>query len=221
MASKEELKYRVLKYCANNIKKHRGIEIAGALKEMNLQEYVEDARDLAEELRNDGYITTVPISNGRVMITRLTLDGKYFIEDFLKDNSNLKELSDLIESTESLSSVNTQLKSAKKYLLSDDRSDLRNAIKEASGAVETILKIVLKDDKITVGKGVRELNERGQLHKAFKKGIASLYGYNSDSGGIRHGLKEDDDLPDYTEAKFLVNIYSSFVNYVAESNDLI
>lgn len=221
MIKKSELKYRILKYVANNKKPNKGIEIGAALKKLGLEDYIENARDISCEMENEGYIKTYDISNGRKLITHLTLDGKYFIEEYLKGNSNLKDLTNCIENTENLSSVNIQLSTARRYLSSNDDSDYRNAVKEAIGAVESILQIVLDKDKITAGNAVKELSKMTKLHPAFEKGISSLYGYNSDSGGIRHGLKEGDYIPDYTEAKFLVFIYSAFVNYIAESHNLI
>jgi hypothetical protein len=221
MIKRKELQYRILKYVANNLKKNSGLSVKSCLQELGLSEFENEAQDIAEELKNKGYVEILEMNMGRKVITRLRLDGKYFIEEFLKDNSNLNELTALIDRTEGLSFINIQLKNAYKYLTSNDSSDYRNAVKEAIGAVESILQKVLVKEKITVGQAVKELSKGNSLHPAFANGISSLYGFNSDAGGIRHGLKEEDFIPDYTEAKFIVNIYSSFVNYIAETYNLI
>jgi len=58
------------------------------------------------------------------------------------------------------------------------------------------------------------LEKNNQLHPALKKSISSLYGYASDGAGIRHGLKEDDIVIDFHEAKFILVVCVSFINYL-------
>jgi len=58
------------------------------------------------------------------------------------------------------------------------------------------------------------------LHPAFSRGITKLYGFNSDSVGIRHGLKQDDFETNNTDAKIMVLTYSAFVNYIFEKYNL-
>lgn len=52
-----------------------------------------------------------------------------------------------------------------------------------------------------------------KLHSALKSGFSSIYGYTSDSDGIRHGLSEDPNL-DYEDALFMLTACSAFVNYL-------
>lgn len=99
--------------------------------------------------------------------------------------------------------------------------DYSKAIKESIGAAETTVKQCLNDPKTTLGKGLKNIGEEGNLHTALEKGISNLYGYNSDSGAVRHGLKPDESLSfDYSEAKFLVSIYANLVNYLIEKYNL-
>ena len=70
-----------------------------------------------------------------------------------------------------------------------------------------------------------EKEGRIELHSALKKGFKSIYGYTSDSDGIRHGmgLTEETNL-DYEDAKFMLISCSSFINYLkvkASKADLI
>jgi len=132
------------------------------------------------------------------------------------DNSNMELINEALEASSTHTSINTQLRTAKRYLKSTENSDYRYAIKEAIGAVESTLRIVLKDEKITVGEALKKIGKETDLHPAFAKGISNLYGFNSDSGGVRHGLKQDEFEPNYSDAKFMVTTYSAFVNYIIE-----
>jgi hypothetical protein len=52
------------------------------------------------------------------------------------------------------------------------------------------------------------------LHGALKTAFSALYGYTSDSGGIRHFLNRDDVVPDFDSAKFMLVVCSAFINYL-------
>lgn len=222
MISKDEIRYRVLKYALNNLRPNGAVSITKALEESGLDEYANDSDDIVDDLKYQGLAEVLRFSANRVGITRVTIDGKYFIEAHLKSNdySNTELIDEVIEISSIHSSINTQLKTARRYLKSTEQSDYRNAVKEAIGAVETTLRIALDDSKITVGEAVKQLSKDSNLHPAFAKGISNLYGFNSDSGGIRHGLKEDEFEPNYSDAKFMVMTYASFVNYIIEKYNL-
>jgi len=76
------------------------------------------------------------------------------------DNSNMELINEALEASSTHTSINTQLRTAKRYLKSTENSDYRNAIKEAIGAVESTLRIVLKDEKITVGEALKKNRQR-------------------------------------------------------------
>ena len=54
-----------------------------------------------------------------------------------------------------------------------------------------------------------------KLHPKLQEGFKALYGYTSDTHGIRHALK-DDATPDAEDAKFMLVSCSAFVNYLVE-----
>jgi len=222
MVTKEEILYRVLKYALNNLKPRGVISIPIALRETGLENYVEESDDIFNELDYSGYAKVHRFSARRLGILRVTLDGKYFVENHLRstDNSNTELIDEAIELSSEYSSINTQLRTARRYLKSTEQSDFRNAVKEAIGAVETTLRIALNDPNITVGEAVKRLSKDSNLHPALAKGISNLYGFNSDSGGIRHGLKEGEFEPNYSDAKFMVMTYTSFINYIIEKYNL-
>ena len=98
-------------------------------------------------------------------------------------------------------------------LISDRRTpDYRNAVKEAVSALESAAQDVSGRPNATLGDCIKVMEQAGTLHPAFKAGLLKLYGYTSDSGGIRHALTEKDSPPTYSEAKFMLVACSAFVN---------
>ena len=93
--------------------------------------------------------------------------------------------------------------------------DYRNSIKESISAVESICKTVTKDDKATLGKALKIIEDQFGLHSALKGSLSQLYGYTSDSDGIRHAMLEESNLT-YIDAKFMLVACTNFINYLIE-----
>jgi hypothetical protein len=99
-------------------------------------------------------------------------------------------------------------------LLSDRKSpDYRNSIKESISAVESISKLIADTPKGELDQALKELEKRTKLHPALKKAFVSLYGYTSNTQGIRHALMDEPNL-DFEDAKFMLVSCSAFVNYL-------
>lgn len=90
--------------------------------------------------------------------------------------------------------------------------DYRNSIKESISAVESLV-IQVTDKKGTLGKLLKELEDRFDLHKSLRNSFEQLYGYTSDGDGIRHALTQNSKA-DFEDAKFMLVTCSAFVNYV-------
>lgn len=116
--------------------------------------------------------------------------------------------------TDKWKSVNTHLKTSLDYLSDRKTPDYRNSIKEAISAVESFCKIITNDDKATLGKALVEIEKTHKIHKALKNAFSSIYGYTSDSSGIRHALLESDTTVSFEEAKFMLVSCSAFINYL-------
>lgn len=220
MISQNTLHYKIINYLVDHLENGKSIFLRDVLEALNLTEFFISAKEIASILKDKGYINFIPISD-QPLIIKLNLEGKYFIEQQLGNNSNLAEIDEIISNTSLYPAVTVQISKAKEYLMSSDIQDHRNSIKEAIGAAESIIKIALKNDSVTLGDGIRQFCSKNSKHKAFIEGISKLYGYNSNVGGVRHGLGVNDEIPSYSEAKFLVVIYSAFVNYVIEELKLV
>src|SRR5258708_6357354 len=101
-------------------------------------------------------------------------------------------------------------------LLSDRKQpDYRNSMKESISAVEALCKIICQNDKTTLGPALDAVTKKLGLHTSLQQGFKAIYGYTSDTHGIRHGLK-DDALPEAEDAAFMLVSCSGFVNYLIE-----
>lgn len=101
-------------------------------------------------------------------------------------------------------------------LLADKRNpDYRNSIKESISAVESLSKIIVNDDKATFSQALERIEHKYDLHPALKSAFKKLYGYTSDSNGIRHALLDEDELK-YEDALYMLVTCSAFTNYLIE-----
>ena len=106
------------------------------------------------------------------------------------------------------------------FLADREKKDYKNSIKESISAIESICQIITGDDKASLGQALKTMKDNGLvLHPALEKSFASLYGYTSDKGGIRHceGLFESD--VSFEEAKFMFVSCSAFLNYLIAENE--
>lgn len=129
----------------------------------------------------------------------------------ITSETEIVEIEEALE--ESPNPVNIHLENSL-YLLSDRRSpDYRNSIKESISAVESICKMITQNPKGTLGKCLNEMENHVEIHSALKDGFKKLYGYTSDSNGIRQALMEEPNL-DFEDAKFMLVSCSAFINYL-------
>lgn len=125
----------------------------------------------------------------------------------------ISEIEEAIEKAEKLPGVRTHLRRALELLTDRKNPDYRNSIKESILAVESICKKITDDEKATLGKALKEIENKNGLHPALKGAFSKLYGYTSDAEGIRHALLEESTV-DFEEAKFMLVSCSAFINYL-------
>lgn len=115
-------------------------------------------------------------------------------------------------------SVNMHLKKALELFSDRQNPDYENSVKESISAVEAMCNIIVKNDgaNATLGNSIKKLKECGVvIHPAMENAFKQLYGYASDSGGIRHGAMEFVNVPS-EDAKFMLITCSAFINYLME-----
>ncbi len=126
----------------------------------------------------------------------------------------IQEIEDALNSTDKWTSVNTHLQTALELLANRKTPDYRNSIKESISAVESLCIIITDDKSASLGKALILIEKTHSLHGALKSSFSALYGYTSDSGGIRHALIEGDSPVNFEDAKFMLVSCSAFINYL-------
>lgn len=109
--------------------------------------------------------------------------------------------------------VNLHLGSALEKLSDRQNPDYRNSIKESISAVESVCQQITGDQKAELGKALKKLKEIIPIHGALEQGFLKIYGFTSDSDGIRHALLEEDNL-DQEDALYMLVSCSAFINYL-------
>lgn len=132
----------------------------------------------------------------------------------ITSEAEIKEIEEAIKNTDKHTSVNKHLKTALEFFSDRKTPDYRNSIKESISAVESYCCIIVGKKNATLGDAIGVAEKLFNIHPAMKKAFACLYGYTSDSGGIRHALTEDDVVPDFEDAKFMLVSCSAFINYL-------
>ena len=109
--------------------------------------------------------------------------------------------------------ASAHLKTALDLLSRKTKPDYRNSIKESISAVENVSCKITGSTSATLGAALKELARKHSLHGALKDGFLKLYGYTSDSDGIRHAMLKESQLTQADAIYFLVSC-SAFVNYL-------
>jgi len=137
--------------------------------------------------------------------------GEEFIDVISKDE--IEEIENALDSQHV--AVKTHLERAVSLLSDKKAPDYRNSIKESVSAVESMVKIVSGESGTTLAGGLKKLKDIAPLHPALEKAFLAIYGYTSDSGGIRHALLEESKI-ERPEARFMLIACSAFINFVAD-----
>ena len=122
----------------------------------------------------------------------------------------------------SLNGANIHLTNALDKLSDRNNPDYRNSIKESISAVETTSRILTGEN--TLGKALNALESKGIIiDEQFKSAFEKIYaGTNNKQSGIRHAIIEEHKKPDFHDAKFMLVVCSSFINFlVGKSKTLV
>lgn len=150
------------------------------------------------------------------------LSAYRFVEGHILEttsNVEIEGIESALEKTSPLKPVNTHLSTSLSLLSDRKNPDYRNSIKESISAVESICKLITNDNNATLGQALKTIQKQGtvKIHNALSDSLKKLYGYTSDSDGIRHALLEESNLH-FEDAKYMLVSCSSFINYLIEKS---
>jgi hypothetical protein len=129
------------------------------------------------------------------------------------EKHEIAEIQDAIANGDSFDGASHHIATALAHLSDRLAPDFRNSIKESISAVESAAKAVTGRPKAELGPALNALESTGKLHGALRKAYLALYGYTSDSNGIRHALMDEPNLT-ADDAKYFLVVCSAFVNYL-------
>lgn len=126
----------------------------------------------------------------------------------------IKEIENALEKASIYSPVYKHLETSLKHLSDKKSPDYRNSIKESISAVESLVKIMMDNENLTLGKALNSIGKKYDVPNGIKVAFTNLYSYTSDESGIRHGFKLKDKDVDLAEARFMLIACSAFVNFL-------
>lgn len=115
-------------------------------------------------------------------------------------------------------SVSIHISKALELYSDRQKPDYENSVKESISSVEAMCCIITgtSGGSATLGNTLKKLRDCGvYIHPAMETAFKQLYGYTSDSGGIRHGSIEFVEVAS-EDAKYMMVSCAAFVNYLME-----
>lgn len=146
------------------------------------------------------------------------VSGYRFVNGLISPITNESEIEEIDQAIvdskdKNLNGVKVHLENSLRMLSDRNSPDYRNSIKESISAVESISKTLSSTSKNSLGSALDKIKGKIKLHPALERGFKQIYGYTSDSDGIRHALMEESTC-DFEDAKYMLVSCSAFVNYL-------
>jgi hypothetical protein len=132
----------------------------------------------------------------------------------INSKEEILEIERALNISDKFKSVKVHLKRSLELISDKKNPDYRNSIKESISAVESICKIIINDDKTTLGKALGEIEKKHKIPGSLKSAFSALYGFTSDEAGIRHSLLDKGINVEIEEARFMLITCSAFINYL-------
>lgn len=134
----------------------------------------------------------------------------------IEDEAEIYSIKESIDSP--YEEVSRHIEKALIHLSDRKEPDYSNSIKESISSVEAMSRLISGEENLTLGKTLNSLKEQGvYIHEAMERAFKALYGYTSDSSGIRHSFKIGDKEPTLADAKFMLIACSAFNNYLLDN----
>ncbi len=111
---------------------------------------------------------------------------------------------------------NNQFNKAFRFLSKRPYPDLENCVKEAVGALEGVARLLLKNEKVSLGEAVDKLIAMGKIRKPFDKIFDVLYGFASNEPGVRHAAIKPSNMT-VQEASFVLYCSAVCILFLCET----
>lgn len=181
-------------------------------------DFLEFVGESLEEAGGYGVMTSTEFHNLSNYVLEFELSGYRFIEGRLAPITTAVEMSEISMALENsagshLKGAHMHLDAALGFLSQRPTADYRNSIKESISAVESVVRLLGKENASGLSTALKELAKKTPIHGSLQAGFNSLYGYTSDEDGIRHAILRDGEVG-FEEAKYMLVACSAFVNFL-------
>ena len=106
----------------------------------------------------------------------------------------------------------THLREAGMYLGAEGKE--RDSVRASIHAVESVCKVIARDEKATLADALRVIKVKHDLHPALASALDKLYGYSGDEGGVRHAQMGEESKLDSVTAQFMFGVCAAFITYL-------
>jgi len=139
-----------------------------------------------------------------------------FVAEHLVPLTNTAEATEVARGAESaIPDVSAHIREAAKLLPPNTGANPRRSIRESIAAVEAALRHLNGNPSATLSEGLAVFEgKHGPLHPSLRQGLATLYAYTADEGGVRHALIEERGGVTGDDARFMLVTCSAFTNYL-------
>lgn len=97
------------------------------------------------------------------------------------------------------------------------QSHFRGSVTESISAVESIIKSLSGNDKVSLGTGLNLLAREHELHPALKAGLEKIYGWTNSPNGMRHALSDESIPVTEADARFMLSACLAFSAWLKRS----
>jgi hypothetical protein len=137
-----------------------------------------------------------------------------FIDFTITEITDQNEIDAVEEAAaENKKTVSAHLKRALELLTDRKTPDYRNSMKESISAVEAVCQEITGKPGATLNQCIAAIKTKRTLHPAFEGSLVKLFGFTSDSGGIRHAMTDETERPTFADAKYMLVTCSAVTNY--------
>ncbi len=134
----------------------------------------------------------------------------------ITDDREISSIEDALSLSDKFSGSKIHLKTAVALFANREKPDYRNSIKESISSIESAFTAINGERSQNLPTALKLAEKAGlSLHPALMNGISNIYGWTSNEAGIRHSLIDGDAKVDEADAKFMLVLCSTFLNYLA------
>ena len=136
------------------------------------------------------------------------------------EDVEIEEIEDVLSQNDRYAGAKQHIRTALSLFGNRDNPDYRNSIKEAVSAVESAFNTINGEKSNSLSSAITKSEGKGfDIPPALKEGIKKIYGWRSDEDGVRHALFEDKSRVGDAEARLMIVICSSLVNFLIIRNE--